>query len=157
MNRQQVEQRTYDLFQGGLICSESVLTAVLEASGIPTDAYAPRIATAFGGGVGRSREEMCGALAGGLMALGMVQGKAKPGDSWDAVAATAAEYRERVRALTGHTSCKEVLEALGPQENMEKCKRFTASVAGIMHELLEAPEQAGQAKTCGCCAATPGR
>lgn len=152
MDRQQVEQRTYDLFQGGLICSESVLTAVLEASGVACDGFAPRIATAFGGGVGRCRQEMCGALAGGLMALGMLRGKAMPGDNWDDVAAVAAEYRGRVRELTGHTSCREVLEALGPQENLEKCKRFTASVAGILHEMLESPEPVGKAGTCGCCA-----
>jgi C_GCAxxG_C_C family probable redox protein len=138
MDRQQVEQRTYDLFQGGLICSESVLTAVLEAAGVPAGSFAPGIATAFGGGVGRCRQEMCGALAGGLMALGVVRGKPRPGEGWDELASAAAEYRKRVRALTGHTSCKDVLEALGPQENLEKCKRFSADVAGILHEMLDA-------------------
>jgi len=153
MNREQVEQRTYELFQGGLICSESVLAAVLEASGVSADGFTPRIATAFGGGVGRSREEMCGALAGGLMALGMIQGRAKAGENWDDVAAKASEFRERVRAITGHTRCRDVLDALGPQENMEKCKRLTASMAGILHELLEMSESVAPAKQCGCCAA----
>ena len=153
MNKEQVEQRTYDLFQGGLICSEAVLAAVLEAAGVPADGFSPRAATAFGGGVGRCREEMCGALSGGLLALGLLEGRSGSGESWDAVAARAAEFRERVRALTGRTRCRDVLEALGPQENMEKCKRFTASAAGILHELLARPEAAQQASTCGCCKA----
>ncbi|WP_243359474.1 C-GCAxxG-C-C family protein [Fundidesulfovibrio terrae] len=152
MNKEQVEQRTYELFQGGLICSESVLTAVLEASGVCVDGFAPRMATPFGGGVGRCREEMCGALAGGLIALGMVQGRVKAGESWDDIAANASEFRERVRAITGHTRCKDVLNALGPQENLEKCKRFTARTAGILHEILEMAEPAAAPKACGCCA-----
>ena len=64
MNREQVEQRAYDLFQGGLICAESVLMAVLESAKAPADGFTPGIATCFGGGVGRCKEEMCGALAG---------------------------------------------------------------------------------------------
>jgi C_GCAxxG_C_C family probable redox protein len=153
MDKTQVEQRTYDLFQGGLICSESILTAILEASGVDSATFAPKIATAFGGGVGRCREEMCGALAGGLIALGMLQGRDKAGESWDDIAAKASAFRERVQALTGHTRCKDVLDALGPQENLEKCKRFTASTAGILHELLETSEPIGTPKVCGCCSA----
>lgn len=142
MDKAQVEQRTYDLFQGGLVCSEAVLMAVLEASGVDADGFAPRIATAFGGGVGRCREEMCGALAGGLMALGMLRGRAKAGENWAGLAATAVEFREKVRAITGHTRCRDVLDAFGPQENYEQCKRFTAGVAGILHDLLERSGQA---------------
>jgi len=153
MDKAQVEQRTYDLFQGGLICAESVLTAVLEAADVAADDFAPQIATAFGGGVGRCREEMCGALAGGLMALGMLQGRAQADESWDGIASRAAEFREKVRAITGHTRCKDILDALGPQENLEKCKRFTASTAGILHDLLQRPGEAGAAQQCGCCSA----
>jgi C_GCAxxG_C_C family probable redox protein len=153
MKKSQVEQRTYELFQGGLICAESVLTAVLEASGVEYDEFSPRIATAFGGGVGRCREEMCGALAGGLMALGMAQGRSSAGESWDDIAAKAAELRERVKGLTGHTRCKDVLDALGPQENLEKCKRFTASAAGIAYELLSPDAAAAAPGKCGCCGA----
>lgn len=153
MNKSQVEQRTYELFQGGLICAESVLTAVLEANGVEADGFAPQIATAFGGGVGRCREEMCGALAGGLMALGMMQGRTASTESWDGIAAKAAAFRERVKALTGHTRCQDVLDALGPQENLEKCKRFTASAAGIMHELLAPEATVAAPGKCGCCGA----
>jgi C_GCAxxG_C_C family probable redox protein len=153
MDKAQVEKRTYELFQSGLICSESVLTAVLEAAGANSLEFTPKIATAFGGGVGRCREEMCGALAGGLIALGMLEGRDNAGESWDDIAVKASEFRERVQALTGHTRCKDVLDALGPQENLEKCKRFTASTAGILLELLETSEPIGAPKACGCCAA----
>jgi C_GCAxxG_C_C family probable redox protein len=144
MNKEQVEQRTYDLFQSGLHCAESVLTAVIEASGSSGDGFAPKIATAFGGGVGRCREEMCGALAGGLMALGMLRGRSKAGESWDDIAATAAEFRSRFKWLCGSIRCRDVLDALGPQENMEKCKGLTASAAGILYDMLNSQEECGR-------------
>ncbi|MFP5239759.1 MAG: C-GCAxxG-C-C family protein [Acidobacteriota bacterium] len=150
MNKAQVEQRTYELFQGGFHCAESVLAAVLEASGAEPGGIPLQAATAFGGGMGRCKEETCGAITGGILALGLLQGRTSPGQGWDGVAARAAEFRDKVRAITGHTSCREVLEALGPQENMEKCKRLTASSAGILHELLEKPAPCGPAATCGC-------
>ncbi|GFK95322.1 hypothetical protein NNJEOMEG_03181 [Fundidesulfovibrio magnetotacticus] len=153
MDKAQVERRAYELFQGGLICSEAIYAAVLEGSGKAPAEIATGVATPFGGGVGRSREEMCGALAGGLVALGALRGRAGAGCDWDDVADKAADFRERVLALTGRTSCKEVLAALGPQENMEKCKRYTASAAGILYELLEDARPAGAPRTCGCCAA----
>ncbi len=151
MNREQVEQRAYDLFNGGLICAESVLMAVLESAQAPTDGFTPGIATCFGGGVGRCKEEMCGALAGGLMAIGLLRGRGQ-GRSWDEIAPTAAEFRTLVLDLCGHTRCKDVLEALGPQENLEKCKRFTASTAGIAFELLGRDAPADDGRTCGCSA-----
>ncbi len=151
MNTEQVEQRAYDFFQGGLHCAESVLAAIMEASGNPGNAVTPRMATAFGGGVGRSQEEMCGALSGGLMALGLLNGRSQAGENWDAVAASAAQYRSRFEGLCGRIRCKEVLEALGPQENMEQCKRLTARAAGLLWDLLGSQEGGGQALTCGCC------
>lgn len=153
MERRQVEERAYELFQGGLICSESVLLAVLEGAGAAGGEVGPRVATAFGGGVGRSREELCGALAGGLIALGLLEGRDRAGENWDDVAVAAAAFREEVRALTGHTRCRDILEALGPQENMEKCKRLTANAAGILHELLRQAAPAGARAACGCRAA----
>ncbi|WP_243439821.1 C-GCAxxG-C-C family protein [Fundidesulfovibrio soli] len=150
MDKIQVEQRTYELFQGGFHCAESVLAALLEASGAEAGEFATKAATAFGGGMGRSKEETCGAITGGMLALGVLQGRTGPGQCWDNIAARAAEFREKVRAITGHTRCRDVLEALGPQENMEKCKRLTASSAGILHELLEKPGPCIPAGTCGC-------
>lgn len=150
MNKAQVEQRTYELFQGGFHCAESVLAAVLEASGAKPEAVPLQAATGFGGGMGRCKEETCGAITGGILALGLLEGRNSPGQCWDGVAARAAEFRDKVRAITGHTRCRDVLEALGPQENMEKCKRLTASSAGILHELLEKPATCAPAGKCGC-------
>jgi C_GCAxxG_C_C family probable redox protein len=70
---------TLEMFRGQkLNCAESVLCALLKYWGEPDD-FAPRIATAFGGGI-CGRQGFCGALSGGLMAVGIKLGRRQPGD-----------------------------------------------------------------------------
>ncbi|MBA4356214.1 MAG: oxidoreductase [Desulfovibrio sp.] len=152
MNREQVEQRTEELFRGGLHCAEAVLAAVLESQGISGTEFSPRAASAFGGGVGRSKKALCGALSGGLIALGLLQGRDAPNEKWDAVAATAESVRARFAAGYGCTTCGKVLENLGPQEDMDKCIRLSANTAGMFHDALNNPASAGDAAACGCTA-----
>jgi len=146
-----VEQRAEELFQGGLHCAEAVLAAVLEGQGVTASDYSPRAASAFGGGVGRSKKALCGALSGGLIALGVLQGRDAPDEKWDAVASAAEAVRSRFEAGYGCTTCSEVLERLGPQEGMGKCIRLAANTAGLFHEALAMPADAGAA-ACGCTA-----
>jgi len=61
-----------------LNCAEAVLCSLLAFWGEEGE-FAPRIATAFGGGI-CGRQGMCGALTGGLMAVGMKLGRRRPGD-----------------------------------------------------------------------------
>ncbi len=68
-----------ELFRGQkLNCAEAVLCSLLQYWGEAGD-FAPRIATAFGGGI-CGRQGTCGALTGGLMAVGMKLGRRQPGD-----------------------------------------------------------------------------
>jgi len=55
-------------------CAESVRRGVCRAQGIELTDQAARMSTPFGGGVGRS-EDVCGALAGGVMAIGAEIGR----------------------------------------------------------------------------------
>jgi C_GCAxxG_C_C family probable redox protein len=57
----------------GFLCSESVLIALSKCLGVSNDVV-PRLATGFGAGIGR-RGEVCGALAGGVMGLGLKFGR----------------------------------------------------------------------------------
>jgi len=72
LNPKQVGRRAleYDKLSG---CSQSVLLALQEAFGIG-DHMSFKAATTLSGGVAR-RGETCGALLGGLLALGLVRGR----------------------------------------------------------------------------------
>ena len=54
-------------------CSQSVLLTMQEYYGFHKNSLIPKIATAFGGGIGR-RGSLCGALTGGVMAIGLKHG-----------------------------------------------------------------------------------
>ncbi|MGD0766229.1 MAG: C-GCAxxG-C-C family protein [Dehalococcoidia bacterium] len=62
-------------------CSEAVLMAVCKEMGIESPLI-PRIATAFAGGMGRSGE-VCGAVTGAIMCIGIKHGREEPGQ-WQA-------------------------------------------------------------------------
>ena len=57
----------------GFNCAQSVLLAMQEYYGISENRLIPRIATAFGAGIGR-RGSLCGALTGATIAIGLKHG-----------------------------------------------------------------------------------
>ncbi len=59
-------------FKQGYNCAQSVLLTMQEHYDYESDII-PKIATAFGGGIGR-RGSLCGALTGAIMAIGMKHG-----------------------------------------------------------------------------------
>ncbi len=59
--------------EDGFLCSESVLIALSRCLGVYSD-IVPKMATGFGAGIGR-KGEVCGALAGGVMGLGLEFGR----------------------------------------------------------------------------------
>lgn len=64
------------LFRTGYNCSQSVVLAFSDLTGTDPDALA-RLASSFGGGMGRLRE-VCGAVSGALMILGLLYGYGDP-------------------------------------------------------------------------------
>ncbi len=73
MRNQDVIGKAISRFRDGYNCAETVLMTFAESYGINNDII-PRIATGFGGGIGR-RGSVCGALSGAVMALGLKYGR----------------------------------------------------------------------------------
>jgi C_GCAxxG_C_C family probable redox protein len=122
---------------GGFHCAEAVSKAILELYGTDNAQPVAMAATGFGGGIGRSHAEVCGALAGGVVAIGCLMGRTRPGEDWGDVAELTAELREGFLARWGTTSCAALLETFGEQENEIECKRLSGQVAQMLAELLE--------------------
>ena len=98
-----------DLFYGGYNCAQAVFCAFAEETGMTRD-EAARLASSFGGGMGRLRE-VCGAVSGALLALGALRGYADP-DSPEAKKAHYAlvqEFARRFREQNGSIVCRELL------------------------------------------------
>ena len=99
-----------ELFRQGYNCAQAVAVAFCDVTGLEPD-FAAKMASSFGGGMGRMRE-VCGAVSGMLMVLGLLYGYDTPGDDagkklqYQAVQALSSQFREQ----TGSIICREILK-----------------------------------------------
>lgn len=139
MNREEIVQTAFGYHSGGFHCAEAVSKAIVEAYGKETSVEIPRVASAFGGGAVMTFDGTCGALSGGLVALGYLYGRMEPGAeaAKKEVFKLAQELGQRFVAEFGASNCNSVLENLGPQENFSECKKLSGTVAGMLSDILE--------------------
>jgi C_GCAxxG_C_C family probable redox protein len=72
-----LSENAVERFQEGYNCAQSVLLTMFQHWNDDRSNLIPKIATGFGGGIGRCGS-VCGALAGGVMALGVKYGTNEP-------------------------------------------------------------------------------
>ncbi len=72
------KQKALDYFSQKLHCSQSVLAAFAVECGV-TEEQALRLGSCFGGGMRKG--EVCGAVSGALMVLGLLYGQKNAGDT----------------------------------------------------------------------------
>lgn len=102
-------EKAAELFLRGYNCAQSVVVAFCDLTGL-TPEYAARMASSFGGGMGRMRET-CGAVTGMLLVLGLLYGYDRPGDDgakkelYTQVQQLAGQFREQVGSIV----CREIL------------------------------------------------
>ena len=94
------------LFETGMSCAQSVFCAFAEDLGMDAETAA-KVSSGLGGGVGRLRE-VCGAVTGATLVLGMKYGPDKT-VVYEKVQAFAAEFK----AEMGSIVCRELLSGSG--------------------------------------------
>lgn len=116
-------ERAGRLFDSGLNCAQ----AVLQATAGDSDPKLLAMTEAFGGGVGGSKC-LCGAVTGGVMALGLA---GKGGRAGKLVAL----FRERNQV----TCCKGLSAGYRwkSAEHLANCRRITAETAELTERLLQ--------------------
>jgi len=137
MKESAVSQNARKYFESGLNCAESVLRSVVEHVEESQSGALYRLATPFGGGVGGSHEELCGAMSGGVMAVGYFTGRDHAEEDAAPSKAIAAVLRERFQDQYGCTQCGAILDKMGPQASSEKCAALVAITADLVMSLLE--------------------
>lgn len=98
------------LFREGYNCAQAVLLAFEDVTGL-TKETASAISSSFGGGLGRMRE-VCGAVSGAAMVLGIVKGNYSPVDynSKSKHYKLIQEFAERFKEINGSIICRELLQ-----------------------------------------------
>ena len=136
-----------ELFLSGYNCAQAVAVAFTDVTGL-TEAQAAKMASAFGGGMGRMRE-VCGAVSGMLMVLSYVYGYDTPGDDvskkrlYGQVQALAAGFREE----NGSIICREILKNPPSDPNptprtaefyaKRPCAKMVMTAARLLEQFME--------------------
>ena len=142
-------ERAKSLFTNGCNCAQAVLCAFEDVTHLPAQTAA-RVAGGFGGGIGRMRE-VCGAVSGAVMVLGLVTGSDDPKDAQAKAAhyADVQEFARRYREETGSIICRELLQGVPtvpgsvPEARTEgfykkrPCAELVALAAGIVADMLQ--------------------
>jgi C_GCAxxG_C_C family probable redox protein len=113
--------RATELMAEYYVCSESVLLATCEEFGIEVDEKViPKIAYAFAGGIGNTGA-VCGAVAGAIMAIGLIKGRGETMEEMLSTLGLAGEFRRRFEAEMETISCRELTGIdLTTQEGIEQ-------------------------------------
>ena len=131
-----------ELILSGYNCAQAVAVAFTDVPGL-TDAQAAKMASAFGGGMGRMRE-VCGAGSGMLMVLSYVYGYDTPGDdvSKKRLYGQVQELAAAFRAENGSIICREILKNPPSDPNptprtaefyaMRPCAKMVMSAARLL-------------------------
>lgn len=132
-----ISKLAFQYHNSGFHCAEAVSKAFMEIYGNGTSNDIPKVATAFGGGVGRTKQDICGALTGAIIALGFLFGRNEPGADWTDASELAANLKQRFVQTHGTTNCGALLATFGPQEDMMRCKQLSGEVAGMLADIIE--------------------
>ena len=141
------EEKAAENFLAGYNCAQSVFLAFAEDLGLETD-FALRLASSFGGGMGRLRE-VCGGVSGILMAAGLLYGYSSPDDDEAKAAhyALVQELAKEFRRENGSIICRELLGREGSETPVPEkrtaayyaqrpCARFVGSAAAILERYM---------------------
>lgn len=141
-------ERAKELFMKGYNCSQAVACAFTELTGQDEETMA-RLSSSFGGGLGRMRE-VCGAVSGAAMVLGLQKGFSDPKDAeakkehYKLIRQFAARFKEE----NGSVICRELLSGVpvtpggDPEERTPEfykkrpCAELVYLAAEITEELL---------------------
>ena len=101
-----------ELFFKGYNCAQAVFCAYCDLTGLDID-QAARMASSFGGGLGRLRE-VCGTVSAASLVLGMLKGYSDPTDfaAKKAHYALIQEFARRFQAQNGSIVCRELLRGV---------------------------------------------
>lgn len=134
-------------FREDFNCAQSIFSAYAPAYGLDKDT-ALRIATGFGGGMGRM-QNTCGAVSGAFMVIGLRYGMGLTDDTEkkEKTYQLVREFTNRFQEIHGSINCKELLgcdittlkgkEYYDQNDFFEKkCSEYVKASAKILEEIL---------------------
>jgi C_GCAxxG_C_C family probable redox protein len=140
-------EKAAQLFAAGYSCSQSLLASRAERYAL-SDAMAFKLSAAFGGGLGR-QGEVCGAVSGALLVIGLENGSITPEDkaAKEHTYALTRQFCAEFVGRAGALHCSDLLGCqIGTPEGMQfaqerdlfktVCPKLVAEASQILSEIL---------------------
>ena len=129
-----------ELFRGGFFCSEAVVSSIRTNFELDLPEEIVAMASGFPVGIGRSKC-LCGAVSGGVMALGIFFGRTVQNDiKVEKNLEVAKELHDYFKVANGkNVLCCRILTKefdMASGEHKEQCIHFTGLVAGKVAEIV---------------------
>ena len=115
-----------------LNCSETILHAANRVYQLGLSPQALKLSAGFGGGMGV--QKTCGALTGGLMAMGSIFIKDRAHES-EYLKTLEKEFFEKIAEKTGSTDCSYLKERYEDEEG--SCKELIMIVGEILESIID--------------------
>lgn len=143
------QDRTAQLFESGCGCAQAVLAAFCDVTGLDFETSL-RLASSFGGGMGRMRE-VCGACTGMFMVAGLLKGysdvtdKTLKTEHYARIQELAASFKSEFDSII----CRELLQGIEfdsspvPTDRNKEfydkrpCKKYVEYAAKLLDEFIE--------------------
>lgn len=136
-----------ECFSSGFNCAQSVFSSFCEDFGLDKS-QARKIACSFGGGIGHLGE-VCGAVSGAFMVLGLIYGQSEAHES-EKKALTyqkVKEFTKRFEEINGTINCTQLLNYdLGDEAQLNaarqagvfktKCPKYIMDAVRILEEMI---------------------
>lgn len=125
------------------LCSEAVFTVVNDYLGRPVPAEAVKMASGFPVGMGAAGCA-CGALSGGIMALGLKFGRTEPRAEMPDMFRVSKELHDEFKKKLRSTCCRVLIKKFefGGPEHLNQCVYITGQTAEmVMKKILSAERQ----------------
>ncbi len=133
---EEIRNAVYGHYGSGFHCAEVITKTVLDMFSGKPHPEATRAASVFGGGIGGSTEELCGAFTGGVIALGHLLGREAPGDDMRDAGALVKEFKNRFQTQFGTLKCRDLLFSFDEKEGPLGCVNLTAETSVMLANLL---------------------
>jgi C_GCAxxG_C_C family probable redox protein len=126
------------IFSQNFNCSQAVFSAFASQFGLEKET-ALKLASPFGGGMAR-RGEVCGAVTGALMALGLARGADKPADK-EKIYQLSKEFTHIFEGKHGTLLCRDLLASdISTPDGWQKAKeagKFTTTCPVLVRDAVE--------------------
>jgi len=136
MKEEKIKELIYRNYDDGFHCAEAIVNTINELFPEKSNIHC-NAASGFCGGIGGCKQDACGALTGGIVALGFIYGRQKGNTDISKLVSLSAELRQLFIAEFKTTICMDIIENLENMIEYNGCKDLTAKISWTLYNLIK--------------------